>query len=271
VPFRVSRNAHNCGVMRNIAMCLTEAATEFVWVVGDDDELVPGVLDRILAELRATPDLNLLALNYSMHRVTTGEVLAERRYNLSTDVTKAGRGPLLARDDDGEPLLTGFGFMTAQIYRASAMRRAIHSWPDYDNFEILIYWAGRCASRGTVRVLHEVSVRYACGDNVLAVRKNWYKVRTCDAPRVWTRLLQLGYGPGFSRELILSPLTPDRELRTFITGFWRWPLVGVASLGALASGYVALHASETPPAETAGPTPDDKDRPEDPYLFPPRR
>jgi glycosyltransferase involved in cell wall biosynthesis len=248
--FRVNRNAHNCGVMRNIAMCLTEAATEFVWVVGDDDDLEPGILDRILDELRAHPDLHLLGLNYSMHRVTTGELMAERRYELGDDVVKPGPGPLLAQDATGTPLVPGLGFMTAQVYRSDSIRAAVRSWPGYDNYEIQIYWGGHCACRGAVRILRDVYVRYACGDNVLAIRKNWYKARTCDAPMVYTRLLRLGYGPTFTRDLILSPVTANRELRTLVTGFWRWPHIGVASLSVLASGYSALQAPPdmAPPA-----------------------
>jgi abequosyltransferase len=50
IDFR--RNSANLGIDANILACFREAQTEYVWIFGDDDVLLPGALAEMLAALR---------------------------------------------------------------------------------------------------------------------------------------------------------------------------------------------------------------------------
>ena len=50
------RNPENIGFDRNYLRCVEEARGEFVWIMGDDDEWLPGSLARVLRELDAGAD-----------------------------------------------------------------------------------------------------------------------------------------------------------------------------------------------------------------------
>ncbi|MEZ5251880.1 MAG: glycosyltransferase family A protein [Ilumatobacteraceae bacterium] len=105
VPITVRRNDANLGVMRNIAACARAADAEFVWILGDDDELPPGTLRRLLGLLEAHPDLTLLSVNYSMHDVAEDIEMTPARMMLRDDVVKTGPSPLTASDDRGVALV----------------------------------------------------------------------------------------------------------------------------------------------------------------------
>lgn len=65
VPYRTFRNETNLGADANILQCFSEAAGQYVWIIGDDDIVLPGallaVLDLLIQEefdivhLRSTP------------------------------------------------------------------------------------------------------------------------------------------------------------------------------------------------------------------------
>ncbi len=57
---RYWRNATNIGARGNYHKLIDEAAGRFVWIIGDDDLLLPGALAHTLQALRDDPDLALL-------------------------------------------------------------------------------------------------------------------------------------------------------------------------------------------------------------------
>lgn len=58
---RIFRNAQNIGADRNFLACVSHAFGEYVWLFGDDDLLIPGCLERILAFLiEEKPNLLIL-------------------------------------------------------------------------------------------------------------------------------------------------------------------------------------------------------------------
>lgn len=64
-PFNYSRNESNLGAIANIIRLTGELARgEFVWLLGDDDLLLPGALGRVLERLEAKRDLDLIYLNF---------------------------------------------------------------------------------------------------------------------------------------------------------------------------------------------------------------
>ncbi len=57
-PVRYFRNVENIGVTRNILMCPEGALGEFVWMLGDDDLILPDAISRIVLQLQKYPDLD---------------------------------------------------------------------------------------------------------------------------------------------------------------------------------------------------------------------
>jgi len=57
---RYIRLQENVGFDRNVVNVLTAARGEYCWLLGDDDKLAPGALQRVLSDLRQAPDLLLV-------------------------------------------------------------------------------------------------------------------------------------------------------------------------------------------------------------------
>ncbi|MDO9280851.1 MAG: glycosyltransferase family A protein [Methylotenera sp.] len=62
VEFEVVINAENIGGELNVAQCYSSATTPYVWILGDDDVVLPGGLDRVLNAL-FHGNVDLLYLN----------------------------------------------------------------------------------------------------------------------------------------------------------------------------------------------------------------
>lgn len=63
---RVHRNESNIGIIANITRCASElAAGQYVWLLGDDDAVCAGALDRIVQLLQRADRPDLVALNVS--------------------------------------------------------------------------------------------------------------------------------------------------------------------------------------------------------------
>ena len=60
-PLRRVRNAENLGFDRNYLNCVEQARGTFIWIIGDDDVLLPGALARILAALDEGAEVCLCA------------------------------------------------------------------------------------------------------------------------------------------------------------------------------------------------------------------
>jgi len=60
--FKVVRNAENIGADNNIAQCYNSAISPYVWVLGDDDIILPGCLAMVLDALQ-NQEIDILYLN----------------------------------------------------------------------------------------------------------------------------------------------------------------------------------------------------------------
>jgi glycosyltransferase involved in cell wall biosynthesis len=64
-PLNYSCNSANIGVIPNVLKLVTELARgEFVWLLGDDDLLLPDALGRVLSRLEAHRSLDTIYLNF---------------------------------------------------------------------------------------------------------------------------------------------------------------------------------------------------------------
>ena len=63
--FAYYRNEHNVGMLGNLRETARRARGQYIWILGDDDLLMPGSIERILQALGCHPDVALLYLNYA--------------------------------------------------------------------------------------------------------------------------------------------------------------------------------------------------------------
>ena len=66
--FRYKRNAKNVGMLGNLRETAHHANGEYVWIIGDDDLLMPGAVRRVLDAIRKNPGIALVYLNYAYTR-----------------------------------------------------------------------------------------------------------------------------------------------------------------------------------------------------------
>ncbi len=102
----VERNPFNIGGNANMLRCLESCATEWLWVLGDDDLPDADAVQRVLADLRSA-DAGLVAINYRSE-------LFDRRQAL----TLRGADDFLARMDS----LSNVLFLSASVVRAPALQ-----------------------------------------------------------------------------------------------------------------------------------------------------
>jgi len=71
------RNAVNVGMLGNLRETAERARGDHVWIVGDDDLVMPGCVERILAVLQRHPRLPLVYLNYAFTRLDEPEKIGD--------------------------------------------------------------------------------------------------------------------------------------------------------------------------------------------------
>jgi abequosyltransferase len=226
VSFKSHRNSENIGVMRNIAYCLQNATSEYVWVIGDDDDIRPDTLRYVVDSLKKDRDIKLMTLNYSLFDVVTNKTRNDSRFVISHD--QIVRKGLTTVDLSGYPMVLGMGFMSAQIYHTTTVQAAMASWPSsLSNLEVQIYWGAFCARQGTAKITKNVYVQYNCGDNTLSKPKNWFKCFYHDAPIVYLKMLRIGYSQEFMKNLVAKVFFKKNEFKAIAKGSLKWPNLGM--------------------------------------------
>ena len=66
--FAYHRNPQNVGMLGNLRVTAHHAKGKYIWILGDDDLLRSGAIDRVVRTLHSNPDLALVYLNYAFHR-----------------------------------------------------------------------------------------------------------------------------------------------------------------------------------------------------------
>jgi FkbM family methyltransferase len=67
--FSYWRNSQNVGMLGNLQVTASHARGSYVWIVGDDDLVMPGSIERILKAIDENPDAGLIYLNYAFTRI----------------------------------------------------------------------------------------------------------------------------------------------------------------------------------------------------------
>ena len=71
--FRYVRNDENVGMLGNLRVTANHARGQYVWILGDDDLLKQGSIERVLDALRRNPRVALVYLNYAYTREERAE------------------------------------------------------------------------------------------------------------------------------------------------------------------------------------------------------
>jgi len=67
--FSYYRNSMNVGMLGNLRETAHHARGQFVWIIGDDDLIKPGSIERILRAVQDEPGVALVYLNYAYTRI----------------------------------------------------------------------------------------------------------------------------------------------------------------------------------------------------------
>jgi glycosyltransferase involved in cell wall biosynthesis len=74
---RYHRNTENVGMLGNLPITASLARGRFVWLLGDDDVLVEGVIEDVLEGILDYPDIEMIYLNYATTHFAEPEKLLE--------------------------------------------------------------------------------------------------------------------------------------------------------------------------------------------------
>ncbi|MFN7851505.1 MAG: glycosyltransferase family 2 protein, partial [Dolichospermum sp.] len=168
ITFKSNKNPENIGVMRNIFHCLSSATTKYVWTIGDDDPIQERAVAYVINKIKNIDDLSLLFLNFSGRNKITGEavhppkIVGNRWFDADTEDGK-GDGKAIFEHCFSKSVGAVI-FLTATVYRADLIKRALQIWPTASNNWIsLAYLAGYCAASGKVIVTNDVYLECLVG------------------------------------------------------------------------------------------------------------
>jgi glycosyltransferase involved in cell wall biosynthesis len=109
---KYSRNSANIGMLGNIIRCFEQATTEWLWILGDDDQPVSGATVHINDSIQANPEA--IYLNF----VTT---ILDIRVRRETSFVTSGLREFIADLDCFSNLV----FISSGVYRVDALRKYI--------------------------------------------------------------------------------------------------------------------------------------------------
>jgi FkbM family methyltransferase len=75
--FVYRRNPVNVGMLGNLRETAHAAHGSHIWILGDDDLLLPGSIERVLQSIDANPGVGLIYLNYSFTRLEDARQIAD--------------------------------------------------------------------------------------------------------------------------------------------------------------------------------------------------
>lgn len=168
ITFKSNKNSENIGVMRNIMYCLTAAKTQYVWAIGDDDPIQKRAVAYVIDKLKTHENLSLLFLNFSgRHKLTNKPVhpptIVGNRWFDADSEDGNGDGKAIFEYCFGKSV-GAVSFLSASIYHVDLVKHSLKIWPDaQNNWLSLVYFAGYCASHGSVIVTKETYLECIVG------------------------------------------------------------------------------------------------------------
>ena len=103
---RIVVNPTNVGMLGNLKVCSSLMLADHVWLIGDDDFIMPGALHEILRVISVHPAVPFVMLNFGVyHRVAMTAGDSAEMFIAERCVACAGRCSIrtVARDRCGQP------------------------------------------------------------------------------------------------------------------------------------------------------------------------
>ncbi|BAY44360.1 family 2 glycosyl transferase [Scytonema sp. HK-05] len=228
IKVKYNRNSQNIGLMRNFSHCLQAATSKYVWVIADDHTIQQKTLAYVVQNLKDHPDLSLLALNFSIRSIPTGEIVIERVFEIENEEVRADGRAVIEHSLAADWIL---GLMSGMIYKTEAIKLALQNWPSSpENAEGQIYWSAFCATQGSIKITKQTYIEYASPMFFQTKPKEWFKRHYAELPEVYMKLIEIGYDKKFCRELILKHFTQKNNWKVVLGAIRRWPLLAITTM-----------------------------------------
>jgi len=91
--FRYIRNAKNVGMLGNLKVTAQHTRGQYVWILGDDDLLFDGTVERVLKAILEHPDVSLIYLNYAYTRIAEANKVVDLERFLHESIPIIQPGP----------------------------------------------------------------------------------------------------------------------------------------------------------------------------------
>lgn len=232
LTFHVNINHVNVGLIKNIVCCLNQSQTKYVWTIGDDDPIQKRAVDYVINKLKTHENLSLLFLNFSgRHKLTNKPVhpptIVGNRWFDADSEDGNGDGKAIFEYCFGKSV-GAVSFLSASIYHVDLVKHSLKIWPDaQNNWLSLVYFAGYCASHGSVIVTKETYLECIVGVSYWQKERNsallmQYK----DIPEVILKLEEVGYSRQFCRRMMLQNFH-EVDLKVFLGALRRWPMSAI--------------------------------------------
>ena len=185
---RFHRQKNNIGLVRNYCFCIDQALGDFIWVVGDDDELSNGLLASIIELVHQTKNLGLIYVNH-VHKANYDDLrLFLEKPSLPTYYDNFS--DFMKKHFDFHGLMK----ITANVMKTSSAKQAVndyHSWHlDKDNLALPLYVSCSTGNNGNIAVINSISISCHEGKSDWEViRCYWY---LCDIPFILDKLKKIG-------------------------------------------------------------------------------
>ena len=126
-PVRVIVNPANVGMLGNMRVCSQLSGAEYVWLIGDDDFIVPAQVDPLVAALKANFGVPLAYLNFGVYQrealgpADTPQALQAERYELAPNAIASGIVPVNVAAAQHDNLFTA---IYINVWRADVLAAA---------------------------------------------------------------------------------------------------------------------------------------------------
>lgn len=207
-------NDVNIGLVRNCIKGLQVSKGKFVWLIGDDDPLMPGLLKKIVEVLgKHTDTLKLLHINHDCTDGYQGNVLIPSFYDVQEDVYLPAKGYQLVNRILAGRHTGGFMFITANVLNRTAALQIVEETPEPFRSQLAfpMYFNAKLACNGGFYYMSGVDV--TCVYNQSSWLSQFDEVHHVQLPFFWFRLRKEGLDKKLITTMIRTAEVPETRFR----------------------------------------------------------
>lgn len=183
-------NSKNIGLLGNIGVSYQKAPIgEYVWIMGDDDDYVPGIVDKVFEQVNKN-EYSYIFINHD--GISKGKAVMPSAIE-GVDADKTNCSVVL---DLFNAHGTTMMFMSACIFRTDLVKDAFK----HRKLDLVTpcYLSFYCASQGKTKIIKDILIHDSFDG--ISWRKDSYKVFDFQIPQVLHRLYKLSYDKRYISE-----------------------------------------------------------------------